>query len=74
MTTQYKHYLETNGVASTELYNVGIYARISREDDNNVSESITNQVEFLERIVLESGWNLVETYTDGRHARRNKRL
>jgi len=64
MFTQYKHYSKTNNVINIKLYNVGIYARISREDDNNVSESIINQVEFLERIVLENGWNLIDTYKD----------
>jgi len=54
---------------NVQIYNVGIYARISREDDkdekyDNASESITNQIEFLERIVLENGWNLVDTYRD----------
>jgi len=63
MTTQYKHYSAINNVA-TNLYNVGIYARISREDDKNISESITNQIEFLERIVLENGWSLVDVYAD----------
>ncbi len=67
MITQYKHYLNTGNLATYTIFNVGIYARISREDENNInniSESITNQVEFLERIVLENGWNLVEVYKD----------
>ncbi|MCL2023320.1 MAG: recombinase family protein [Oscillospiraceae bacterium] len=63
MYTQYKHYL-SNGVNN---YRVAIYARLSREDEKeyaNPSESIRNQVDFLQKIVLENGWFVVDTYID----------
>lgn len=44
---------------------VGIYARLSRDDERNgESLSIENQKLILEKYVLEQGWNLVETYVD----------
>lgn len=40
-------------------YNVGVYARLSREDEReNESVSIENQKEMLCRHVKEQGWNL----------------
>ena len=48
-----------------KTYDVGIYLRLSREDENTVqSESITNQKEYLTRYVLEQEWNLVDIYVD----------
>lgn len=47
------------------IYNVGIYTRLSREDENVAeSESIANQREYLMRYVLEQGWNLVDVFVD----------
>lgn len=50
------------------IYNVGIYVRLSREDEDSgfssVSESIVNQKEFLERFAIEQGWNIVDVFAD----------
>ena len=47
-------------------YNVGIYIRLSREDENNSdeSESITNQRDFLEDYVRTNRFNLIDEYVD----------
>ena len=46
-------------------YNVGIYARLSRDDERaGESVSIENQREMLVRHVQEQGWNLFDTYID----------
>lgn len=48
-----------------EPYNVGIYCRLSRDDERSgESVSIENQREMLGRYVHEQGWNLVSTYCD----------
>lgn len=47
-----------------KIFKAGIYLRLSREDDNNISESIINQRNFLTDIVLKSGWTLVDIYID----------
>lgn len=48
-----------------ETYNVGIYCRLSRDDERAVeSVSIENQREMLGRYVHEQGWNLISTYCD----------
>jgi len=48
-----------------KIYNVGIYTRLSREDENvGESESIQNQKDYVTRYVLDKGWNIVETYCD----------
>lgn len=50
---------------SKQEIKVGIYARLSRDDERNgESLSIENQKLILEKYVLEQGWNLVETYVD----------
>ena len=42
-----------------ETYNVGIYCRLSRDDERTgESVSIENQREMLSRYVREQGWNL----------------
>ena len=47
------------------VYNVGLYLRLSREDESTgQSESITNQREYLTALVLEQGWNLIDIYID----------
>lgn len=47
-------------------YDVGIYCRLSRDDNNGnlVSMSITNQKQMLTDYVKEKGWNLREIYID----------
>lgn len=49
-----------------ENYNAGLYCRLSREDENNTSqsESIKNQIEFLTKYIVEKGWNIVDIYVD----------
>jgi len=48
-----------------ETYNVGIYCRLSREDERTgESVSVENQREMLSRYVHEQGWNLYSTYCD----------
>lgn len=50
---------------SKQEIKVGIYARLSRDDERNgESLSIENQKLILERYVLEQGWNLIEIYVD----------
>ena len=47
------------------IYNVGIYTRLSRDDERaRESVSIENQKEMLTRYVQEQGWNLISTYVD----------
>ncbi|MCD7804472.1 MAG: recombinase family protein [Oscillospiraceae bacterium] len=47
------------------IYNVGIYARLSRDDERTgESVSIENQKELLNRYVREQGWNLIDYYID----------
>ncbi|MCL2301326.1 MAG: recombinase family protein [Firmicutes bacterium] len=46
-------------------YNVGIYERLSREDEREGdSVSIQTQDQILRKHVLEQGWNLVDVYVD----------
>lgn len=48
-----------------ENYNVGIYCRLSRDDERTgESVSIENQREMLSRYVREQGWNLYSAYCD----------
>ncbi|MCR4436753.1 MAG: recombinase family protein [Clostridiales bacterium] len=48
------------------VYNAAIYCRLSREDENNTSqsESIKNQLDYLTRYVHAQGWNIAGTYID----------
>lgn len=49
-----------------EQYSVGIYARLSRDDERaGESVSIENQKEMLARYVREQGWTLYDYYCDG---------
>ena len=51
------------------IYNVGVYARLSREDEReSESASIENQKEMLTRHVKEQGWNLYDVYVDDGHS------
>ena len=47
-------------------YDVGIYCRLSRDDNNGTAESmsISNQRDMLINYVNERGWNLVDEYVD----------
>ena len=48
-----------------ENYIVGIYARLSRDDERaGESVSIENQKEMLSRYVREQGWTLYDYYCD----------
>ncbi|HOJ12689.1 MAG TPA: recombinase family protein, partial [Clostridiales bacterium] len=51
-----------------EIYNAGLYCRLSREDENSngnrQSESIKNQADFLSLYVIEKGWNIFDIYAD----------
>ena len=48
-----------------KTYNVGIYCRLSNDDERDgESVSIENQRQLLQRYVLEQGWNLYDTYID----------
>ncbi len=51
------------------VWNVGIYVRLSREDEKDAnyrgeSESIENQIKFLKQVVKTNNWNLVNVYKD----------
>jgi len=46
-------------------YNVGIYCRLSRDDDNSSeSASIATQKAMITKYVQENGWNIVDYYVD----------
>ena len=49
-----------------EIYNVGLYIRLSREDDDKVSESesITNQKCLLFQYVKENNLRVYDIYID----------
>jgi len=51
------------------VWNVGIYTRLSREDEkddrfNRQSESIENQIKFLKGYVESQGWKVTKIYKD----------
>ncbi len=49
-----------------KTYNVGIYCRLSNDDERDgESVSIENQKLLLQRYVRERGWNEIDTYIDG---------
>lgn len=51
--------------SDTRIYNVGIYLRLSKEDEiSGQSQSICNQREFLTSYVLDQGWNIIDVYID----------
>ena len=67
MNELYKNYF--NNVSREKIWKVGIYARISREDEKDEryrgqSESIENQINFLKPLIERNGWILVEIYKD----------
>ena len=43
---------------------VAIYCRLSREDGNEESQSISSQKEILTDYVTKQGWNIVDIYID----------
>lgn len=49
-------------------WNIGVYLRLSREDEkedyNKQSESIENQLKFLQSFVLTQGWKIKKVYKD----------
>lgn len=47
-------------------YKVGLYLRLSREDEEKteVSESINNQKDFLTMYAFKQGWKIIDTYID----------
>jgi DNA invertase Pin-like site-specific DNA recombinase len=48
-----------------QQYNVGIYERLSREDERDGdSVSIQTQDQILRKHVFEQGWNLIDVYVD----------
>ena len=67
------------GMSGQNLYKVGIYLRLSRDDENEGdSQSIKNQREFLTKYVkAQDNWLLVDIYIDdgytGTNYNRHKR-
>lgn len=62
MLAQMDNIQNTKGISE---YYVGIYVRLSREDENTKeSESILNQKDFLTNYVINKGWILVDIYCD----------
>lgn len=54
-----------NNCLDTFVYNVGLYLRLSREDEESgQSMSIKNQKDYLVNYVLEKGWNITKIYID----------
>jgi len=49
---------------SEKKYWVGIYCRLSQEDGNDESQSITTQKEILLDYVKKQGWRVVDVYAD----------
>ena len=51
---------------TTENYDVGIYCRLSRDDNNGSSESmsISNQRDMLKAYVKDNGWSISDIYVD----------
>ena len=50
-----------NNYLDTMVYNVGLYLRLSREDEEaGQSMSIKNQKDYLVNYVLEKGWNITK--------------
>ncbi len=54
-----------NNYLNSMVYNVGLYLRLSREDEENgQSMSIKNQKDYLMNYIFENGWNIIEIYID----------
>ncbi|HOV26375.1 MAG TPA: recombinase family protein [Pseudobacteroides sp.] len=55
----------SGGLNDTETYSVGIYLRLSKEDEiAGQSESISNQRDYITSYVLEQGWDIYDFYID----------
>ena len=55
-----------NSKNNTKVYNAGIYLRLSREDEENISQSqsIVNQKDFLTRYAIENCFKIADYYID----------
>ena len=52
-------------IEKIDLYNVGVYCRLSKEDRTKLqSESIDNQEKILTEYVISKGWNIHNIYID----------
>lgn len=61
-------------ILKDDIWKVAIYARLSREDEkdekyNGQSESIENQIKYLQSIVTKKGWILIDIYKDDGYTR-----
>ena len=45
-------------------FKVGIYIRLSRDDENIESDSIINQRSLLNQYIKENNYNLIDEYVD----------
>ena len=56
-----------------EQYNVGVYCRLSKDDDDHSgdSSSIASQKAMLEKYVRENGWTIFDIYIDSGHTGTN---
>ena len=62
-----KGYIKMKTLESNyKIYNVGIYLRLSREDEEQtaISQSILNQKDFLTAYAIENGFNIIDYYID----------
>lgn len=58
-------FAQINNIHLSSSYFVGIYVRLSREDEGVAeSESIQNQKDYLIQYTLKQGWNLYNIYSD----------
>ena len=66
MVELYNNYNEN--IATNTNWNIGVYLRLSREDEKDdyskPSESIENQLKFLQKYVLTQGWKIKKVYKD----------
>lgn len=64
----YELYNNYNGNLSNTEWNIGIYLRLSREDEKDEfkkqSESIENQLTFLNAFISTQGWKVKKVYKD----------
>jgi site-specific DNA recombinase len=58
-------FAQANNTCSSSNYKVGIYVRLSREDEGALeSESIQNQKDYLTQYVIQRGWSIFNVYSD----------
>lgn len=58
-------FISDNYKIDTKNYKVGMYLRLSKEDENTgQSESIVNQRDYITKFVLDRGWDLYKEYVD----------